>query len=128
MKLLLLLSVFVGLGWSQTADHEHTVGLTNGRYWTTLNRSEQLGFEVGYSEAWHTLHGWKTDSDGFPKNVTIGEVVTGLNQYYSAPENLIVPVSTALRFWTKKFQGEDPMEWAKELAESIRYWHLSQRS
>lgn len=122
--LLLLLSVFVGLGWSQTADNQRTGGLLNGRFWTvTMSTNQCITFLMGYSEAWKRLNGSKTDPDGLPENVTYADVVTGVTQLYSAPENLILPICMAIELWTKKSQGEDPVECAKDLALQIRLWH-----
>jgi hypothetical protein len=126
MKLLLLLTAFVGLGWSQIDDNQRTAGLLNGRFWTaTLSTHQRIAFVMGYSEAWHGLHGPKNDPDGFPKNVTYSDLVTGLNQLYSAPENLIIPIYTAMHLWTNKVEGEDPVEWAKDVALAIRLWRLA---
>ena len=45
-----------------------------------------------------------------------------IDQFYSHPDNRIVPIVEALRFSVKKAQGEDPARLVKEIADRAAHW------
>jgi hypothetical protein len=47
---------------------------------------------------------------------------SSIDQFYSNPENRIVPIVEALRFSVRKGQGEDPTQLTKEIADRVAHW------
>jgi hypothetical protein len=50
------------------------------------------------------------------------EVPDRIDQFYSQPQNRIIPIAEALRFSVRKAQGEDPTRLAKEIANRAAHW------
>jgi len=50
------------------------------------------------------------------------EVPDRIDQFYSEPENRIIPISEAIRFLVDKAQGEDPAQLAKKIADRAAHW------
>jgi len=50
------------------------------------------------------------------------DVPGSIDQFYSEPQNRIIPISEALRFSVRKAQGEDPTRLAKEIADRAAHW------
>ena len=126
MKLLLasflLLSVLCA---AQIPDDQKTWDDLNGRFWIGHTATAKIDFLIGYSEAWAA---WKrTEPNGllvnayFPTGIPFSELRQGLDQFYAAPENLIIPISEAIMFWTMKANGKmTPEQLSAKIAEAIR--------
>lgn len=87
-------------------DNQTTGGRWNGRLWTFMEHSERLGFALGYCDA----------SSACPSQTTNGELVKGIDRFYQEPENLRLPIATALRVFTMKVAGAK----ASEIEEVMR--------
>jgi hypothetical protein len=123
--LLLLLTMTCG---AQSPATETTAGDRNGRFWESLSSTGKTYFIVGYSEAVRTASilpflgeaaakGGKVDDQGrqlvqetidlmFPKNVIFADVIKGLDRLYAEPENLPLPISSAMRVLAMKFRSD----------------------
>jgi hypothetical protein len=51
-----------------------------------------------------------------------GGVPDRIDQFYSEPENRIIAISEAIRFLVNEAQGEDPAQFAKEIADRAAHW------
>ena len=122
-----LLASLLLLAWSCCAripENQTTVGFLNWRYWVDHDESAKLYFLTGYAEAF--LNAGKQQLPDplltFPKAIPYGDVSTGLDQFYAAPENRVLPIGEAIWFFTKKVNGEDPARLASMLAAAIRHY------
>lgn len=99
----------------------------NGRYWESLGIQSKIDFIVGYSEGvsssqvmpFVALALAKCDLDDagnkflnnaqqlqFPRETPYADVIKGLDKLYAEPENLPLPISSALRVLTMKFRSD----------------------
>ena len=55
-------------------------------------------------------------------SLNVGDVPRSIDEFYSKPENRIVPIVEALRFSVKRSLGEDPTQLAREIADRAAHW------
>ncbi len=109
--------------WFATAqfpDNQMTLKAVNGRWWVAQNDITKTYFVVGYAEAW-AFFAEGEFTKWFPAGIPYGEIVTGLNQFYAEPENLIIPMPQGIWLWTRKANVEDSAQWAESVASLRRY-------
>lgn len=128
MKKLMITSLLAVVACAaQTPDAQKTNGKLNGRYWESMPETFKVGFIQGYSEAVTSLRvlpfvgiGFahcKLDDEGaknvrdvlqllFPEGIVYGEVMKGLDRLYAEPENLPLPIDSALKIVTMKFHND----------------------
>jgi hypothetical protein len=132
--LVLLLGTVTCIG--QIPEAYRTNGQLNGRYWESLGDQLKTEFIVGYSEGITSgqvtpfvalaLANSKLDEKGnkslndiqqllFPRGTPYGDVMKGLDRLYAEPENLPLPVSSALRVLGMKFRSDKAEDVEAEL-------------
>jgi hypothetical protein len=132
--LVLLLAAVSCVG--QIPEVYQTNGQLNGRYWESLEEQFKTEFIVGYSEdissaqvvpfAALALANSKLDENGnkslvniqqllFPLGVPYVEVMKGMDRLYAEPENLPLPISSALRVLAMKFRSDKSEDVEAEL-------------
>jgi hypothetical protein len=91
-----------------------TGGLVNGHFWTpddSLKKGLQLGYLMGLSEGTrNTSLGYSMFGDS-----TFKEIVDGVDDFYSDPANVLIPVRDAMRYFQLKLNGAS----AEKLAETL---------
>jgi hypothetical protein len=111
----------------QIPEAYQTNGQLNGRYWVSLGEQSKTQFIVGYSEGITSsqvtpyvalgLGNSKLDENGnkllndiqqllFPRGTPYGDVMKGLDRLFAEPENLPLPISSALRVLVMKFRSD----------------------
>jgi hypothetical protein len=90
----LALFLFLFHAFLKIALSEPTGGV-NGRFWHTLSSTSKLYFLYGFDEAMGLAKPY--DDKLYFANVSYGDIVKGLDRFYQEPENLMFPISYALR-------------------------------
>jgi hypothetical protein len=114
-----------------------TGGFANGRYWVDAPYQEKLGFVLGFFDGIRTptTNDDKANRaiDSYQKILfgpsTFGEIITGLDDFYSDPANRLIQVSVAMMYFKDKASGASPESLAKDLA-GYRKWaagHVDQQ-
>ena len=126
-KLMLVLLLTAVSGAGQISETQRTQGRLNGRYWESLAEQAKIDFVVGYAEGVRSAQvtpfgalafaNCKLDDEGnrflrntlqllFPQSTIYGDILKGLDRLYAEPENLPLPISSALRVLTMKFRSD----------------------
>ena len=89
----------------------------NGYYWKRMSRDSQATFITAYGEAADTvLRALRPKAEDqeigefhslFEPLGDLDEEIAGLDEFYTTPENLGVPISRALQVLARKKSGED---------------------
>jgi hypothetical protein len=110
-----LVSKFVGKNW------------VNGRSWEKLDYSGKLGFVCGLFDGitlfWSAAEaGKKGDLDSvyhglsIPSNLTVGDVVKGIDEFYGDDANARLPAICAYLYYANKSRGDSSESLEKRLA------------
>ena len=132
--LVLLLASLSCVG--QFPEVYQTSGQLNGRSWGSLDEHSKTQFIVGYSEGITSslvtpyvalaLGSSKLDEKGnkllkdimqllFPRGTPYGDVIKGLDRLFAEPENLPLPISSALKVLGMKFRSDKAEDVEAEL-------------
>jgi len=127
--LLVVLSLAIPCQAQKPNIEDHfTKGTLNGRFWNSLPEDSRLWFILGYCEG--TSQFWLA----CPTEVENGELVKGIDRFYQEPENLRLPVITAMAVFTQKVRGASPtlieslMKAARDFADKPGETHLFPRA
>jgi len=103
--------------------------LRNGRNWNTWSNVGKLNYIYGYLDAMVQGYGdigkkmEKKDllemiSNEFPMKGKIPETCNKLNEFYSQDDNIVVPISYAIKALARKEKGEEQV--AKEIIDNVK--------
>lgn len=102
---------------AQQSENTRTLGMSNGRLWSTLDDSAKVWFMSGLVEGLNlasTVEGDKPKARQIVNNeyfcdCTIGEAIRGINSFYAEdPVRSPVPIVTAIRIYAMKAKGASP--------------------
>jgi hypothetical protein len=107
-----LACIVLALLFTQAAfSQDKTFLQYNGRGWRKFSGEIKLGYVIGFSDT------QVCDDDKLPCHMNFGELVEAIDRFYSEPENLLLTVSAAIHFVTRKAAGAEPAAIEKELAQ-----------
>ena len=89
---------------AQISSELLTHGGLNGRFWKTMTSEQQDFFVLGYRQAFN-FYVTEKDQGKFPAKSTPREIAEGLNEIYSAPENVALPIDAAIMVYERKSAG-----------------------
>jgi hypothetical protein len=105
-----LLSFFSVLASARDHPEFFSKDLHNGRFWRALNETQKIFYISGYREgisiglrAANTKP--ETAQTYLPFNLPNGDIVKGVDKFYSKPENLRFPIKEALSIFSAKVNG-----------------------
>lgn len=102
---LLLMLTFKATG-ADAVGAPFTCLVMNGRGWRIMNELSKGAYLRGVFEG--TIRAVGQDSKNyFPENFAISEISTAVDQFYSQPENTLIPIVAALQVVTMKFSGTE---------------------
>jgi hypothetical protein len=107
MRIIPAIMVVAASLFAQLPVEQTTGGAPNCRFWNASTHDQQVGFVVGYFDAWQVIGTDTTlkSADYVPADATFGEMAKGINATCSAPENARIPIHWALTFFTAKRNG-----------------------
>lgn len=94
---------------------EETFGLRNGRFWNKLGKAGDFGsgMQFGYLHGYTNglVWGEAKDANGYyPARLSFGEIQKALDEIYSQPENVLIPIPLALTTVVLKVNGASKNE------------------
>jgi len=99
---------------------QRTAGMINGRAWVIFTPKMRTSFLAGFGDG---IGVYSCGSDQFKSvkksSLSIGESKKMLDDFYSNPENILIPVAAALELVTDR-GGESPDEYGSLLLEARR--------
>jgi hypothetical protein len=103
------------------SQHSGSAGLLNGRFWVARNDGQKVIFIMGYCEAARSgkvpdRHDSPLALASCPTEVTLGDILKGLDRFYQEPENLRLAIRSALRIFAMKVAGASANDIEQELA------------
>lgn len=131
LPLLCVLAVIAATGHALTTDERLVSRFVdknwvNGRSWEKLDYSGKLGFVCGLFDGitlfWSASEaGKKTDIDSVyhtlsvPSNMTVGDVVRGIDEFYGDVANIKLPAVCAYLYFAFKQRGDSSENMEKRL-------------
>jgi hypothetical protein len=107
MRMIPMIPIIAVNLFAQLPIEQVTGGAPNCRFWDASTHDQQVGFVVGYFDAWAMIGPDTTlkSADYVPTNATYGEMAKGIDAICSAPENARIPIHWALAIFTAKRNG-----------------------
>ena len=94
---------------TSASNFQQTAGLSNGRSWNAMAAEQKRAYVMGMVDVLASLKPQGADLFLSPR-FTVDETVGSIDQIYSAPENVLIPVVFALRLAVLKFNGGSSQE------------------
>ena len=115
----------VGVDPPQQRDLDETAGFKNGRWWKGYRMNPEtvrLGYLAGVKDGIEVTRGLNdiTSDDPFrPDQMTYGEIITALDDFFREPTNADIPITMAMRYIRRKKEGANEAE-LRELEATLR--------
>ena len=106
-----LLTIALSVSLHSQGTAESTEQMANGRLWTTMDEASKISYLTGLRDdaifnRHQVNHGHRDASKRWTERFVVSEYIKELNDLYSVPANLALPIPAALTYCRQKLRGK----------------------